>query len=280
MTSDAKVGLLLGLLFIFIIAFIINGLPAFHADTSNNELTTNMVNSRRHPGIGANERDIEQSVISPPPSVGQHFSDNTTPAASSDTRFRTNLPPSNTSVPPQDIGRPMSADSAENSVDNRVRIYTVRKNDNLAKIAKKFYGPELGNKKAVIQGIYHANKDILDSPDEVQAGENIVIPPLWTPGQVRSAEETKEDKSLLDSIAEKVKSIGRRHNTASAAGNSPHRILSTRIYVVKKGDSLWKIAESKLGNPSRYKEILKLNSDKLNSKNTITAGMRLRLPQQ
>jgi hypothetical protein len=34
MTSDAKVGLLLGLFFIFVIAFIINGLPRFRSDTN------------------------------------------------------------------------------------------------------------------------------------------------------------------------------------------------------------------------------------------------------
>ncbi len=43
MTSDAKIGLLLGLFFIFIIAFIINGLPNFRNEADNNELTTNMV---------------------------------------------------------------------------------------------------------------------------------------------------------------------------------------------------------------------------------------------
>ena len=39
MTSDAKIGLLLGLVFIFIIAFIINGLPGLSQDSHNNTLT-------------------------------------------------------------------------------------------------------------------------------------------------------------------------------------------------------------------------------------------------
>ena len=39
MTSDAKIGLLLGLVFIFLIAFIINGLPSFNNNKDNNELT-------------------------------------------------------------------------------------------------------------------------------------------------------------------------------------------------------------------------------------------------
>ena len=47
MTSDAKIGLLLGLVFIFIIAFVINGVPNFYSDKNNNELTTTMFNSQR-----------------------------------------------------------------------------------------------------------------------------------------------------------------------------------------------------------------------------------------
>ena len=43
MTSDAKIGLLLGLVFIFVIAFIINGLPNLKPQTSKGELPTNMV---------------------------------------------------------------------------------------------------------------------------------------------------------------------------------------------------------------------------------------------
>ena len=34
MTSDAKIGLLLGLVFIFVIAFVINGLPSLRPPTS------------------------------------------------------------------------------------------------------------------------------------------------------------------------------------------------------------------------------------------------------
>lgn len=58
MTSDAKIGLLLGLVFIFIIAFAINGLPRFRSNS--NELTTNMVSSPDTLGIGGNERKAQE----------------------------------------------------------------------------------------------------------------------------------------------------------------------------------------------------------------------------
>ena len=38
MTSEAKIGLLLGLVFIFIIAFIINGLPSFWHKSDSGEI--------------------------------------------------------------------------------------------------------------------------------------------------------------------------------------------------------------------------------------------------
>ena len=57
MTRDVKIGLLLGLAFIFMIAFVINGLPSFRGDS--NELTKTMVGPpNKQPGIGANERDL------------------------------------------------------------------------------------------------------------------------------------------------------------------------------------------------------------------------------
>ncbi|MHC4195622.1 MAG: hypothetical protein ACYSQZ_06730 [Planctomycetota bacterium] len=65
MTTDAKVGLLLGLVFIFIIAFVIKGLPNLHSSKDSNELTTTMVNSQNSTtGIGGGASKIE--IIRPP----------------------------------------------------------------------------------------------------------------------------------------------------------------------------------------------------------------------
>ena len=68
MTRDAKIGLLLGLAFIFVIAFIVNGLPNFRGDRNpdSNELTAGLANMPKNsPGIGAIERkyiDQRESV--------------------------------------------------------------------------------------------------------------------------------------------------------------------------------------------------------------------------
>ena len=62
MTSDAKIGLLLGLVFIFIIAFVINGLPRFRQAANGNELTTNMVSQNDNLGITGNVNKIREQL--------------------------------------------------------------------------------------------------------------------------------------------------------------------------------------------------------------------------
>lgn len=49
------------------------------------------------------------------------------------------------------------------------------------------------------------------------------------------------------------------------------------LYTVKKGDTLWRIAERELGDGTRYKEIKSLNNLTTNS---IHIGQVLRLPSE
>ena len=53
--------------------------------------------------------------------------------------------------------------------------------------------------------------------------------------------------------------------------------MATKIYTVKKGDSLWSIAATQMGDGSRYPEIKSLNG--LTS-NIIKAGDQLKIPVQ
>ena len=84
--------------------------------------------------------------------------------------------------------------------------YIVGEGDSLAYIARKFYGPEQGNKKANVMKIFEANRNILKSPDEIDVGQELVIPPLET----QKPQSNAEPNIFPDSMFEKVDSIGRK----------------------------------------------------------------------
>lgn len=53
---------------------------------------------------------------------------------------------------------------------------------------------------------------------------------------------------------------------------------ATQWYEVKKGDSLWKIAEHFYGDGSLYKKIFEANRDVLKNPDLIHPGQKLRIP--
>jgi nucleoid-associated protein YgaU len=303
MTSDAKIGLLLGLVFIFIIAFIINGLPRFRGDKDNNELTTKMVSTQNNPpGIGAKERKVQESLTLTESAKDQTITENPASAADEkeDVRAIFPVPTGNSSVReilagkttdvftptagkqvsqfklPAPIVGPIAGDKADvNKPDVTAKAgwpktYIVNDGDSLSVIAKKFYGEQEGNKKTSITRIFEANKNLLKSPDIVYAGQKIVIP---APAQ--SAEVGKKQGAFSSSMFEKVKSIAPKLPSTNDTKPKP-----SGEYVVKEGDNLWRIAAAQLGNGNRYKEISKLNADIVKDEDTLVVGMRLKLPSR
>ncbi len=322
MTRDAKIGLLLGLVFIFVIAFIINGLPSLRKKTSNEELTGQLP-ELRDPAHGIAEsqrraRQVNYSIrpdrreVPRAPQVQAPVTDE------QDIRFTMQLPqgPLSTvmqqTVPPaeQPVGivaqgpvrvvhtptnitqrtyvpplqRPAVKDVPRPRVQARKparpKIYVIKKNDNLARIAQKFYGPEEGNRQININRIYKANRQILRSPDEIYIGQKLMIPPLPV---LRPAKGTVGNV-LPGELFEKTISVG-KDRLGSAKRQVPAKqpkpvAKKYRLYVVREGDSLWKIAVEKLGNGSRYKELARLNARILEDEDNVAVGMRLKIPQR
>ncbi len=60
--------------------------------------------------------------------------------------------------------------------------------------------------------------------------------------------------------------------------SSPSSGENEKTYVVKKGDTLWKIAKEKLGSGSKYMLIYNLNKNSMKNPDTIYAGETLILP--
>jgi nucleoid-associated protein YgaU len=291
MTSDAKIGLLLGLVFIFIIAFIINGLPRFRSNTNNNELTTNMVSSQNDPlGIAANERKVEEvfnrahrikkerieEVPAIPEDEGSVRFEMKLPQRPSEVKENLIVETSDDKVepaaPPSKRDEKTRANRPKPVEPDSPKIYVVSNGDNLATIAQKFYGPEYGNKIISIMRIFEANRKFLTSPDEIVVGQKLTIPPLWAPGEDKGDGEGGFARTLF----EKVKSIGRKRPSPEPAKAS--RSQRNRQYVVREGDSLWKISVAQLGDGKRYKEISELNADILEDEDDLPVGTHLKIP--
>ena len=148
------------------------------------------------------------------------------------------------------------------------RYHVVQSGENLPLIAKQYYGPEDGNRRIVIQKLYEANSDILDSPDKIRVNDKLVIPPLEQllndSNTTLTASAQTQESSLLSRFAEFFEPVD---------SDKP-----ARLYVVQKGESLWGIAQKTLGDGRRYKEILKLNGG-IKNPDDVRVGMTLKIPQ-
>jgi len=286
MTTDAKIGLLLGLVFIFLIAFIINGLPSFSEGKNNNELTTNIVSLQNNPpGLAAKERKANRELINriEPIKKQSTLEAPTSSTANEDVRFTAPLPSSTSVVKETDEVKPVAPTQplpvaqkdairkTESNKTERAKTYTVKEGDMLAVIAKKFYGPEDGNKRINITRIFEANRKVLKSPDEIYVGQKLIIPPL----SASAPDKNKIESVFSTTMFKKVKSIGNRHLSAD-----DNKTRQNERYVVQEGDSLWRIAAEQLGDGNRYSEIAKLNASILEDDDRLVVGMRLRMPIQ
>lgn len=203
MASEAKIGLLLGLVIIFIVAFVINGLPRFGRASQSDDLTTVVDDGPDgiRPGVPS---EVFRPGRIPDPSHedGERYRDlipRTTPPG----ELVDNLVPD----APGRANSPGAPSQAEPARPAWPKIHVVRKGENLADIAKIYYGPKEGNRRANVKRIFESNRNLLESPDKIFPGQRLVIPSLWASGRDR---ETIE-QIFPEPMFERVASIGRRH---------------------------------------------------------------------
>jgi nucleoid-associated protein YgaU len=286
MTSDAKVGLLLGLFFIFVIAFIINGLPRFHNDTNGNELTTMPNNSF----IGSNERKAQAALRLERPVRNQRESiEETQEPTRTEGKFRYKMPLSQdnvalnsehlTTVSQEKVKPTVQVPDAIKKVTVNVpkqvnprlpKIYVVQAGDNLAKIAQNFYGTARGNKTINVNRIFEANRRLLKSPDAISVGQKLVIPLL------KAESKNASSGGVMGRIKSTISRAGSSTTTPTKTRPKPPTTRKTTNYTVREGDSLWRIAEKKLGDKERFREIIKLNA--LDDEDYLKVGQRLLIP--
>jgi len=191
MSSNAKIGLLLGLIIVFWVVFIIKGFSG--VDNAENDYQSPIaienplgIKPYMTPEVFPLRRvSARRSEETPPPDDKEHL--------------EVKLP----EIPPPD-----EADDHTEPVEQVwPKVYVVCKGDNLADIAKKFYGQEEGNRIVNVKRIFEANNKSLESPDKIYPGQKLIIPSLRALVQDKNG----MDNIFPESMFEKVESIGRRH---------------------------------------------------------------------
>lgn len=191
MASNAKIGLLLGLIIIFVIVFVINGLSGFDNVRNDDKLSPIVLDDPT--GIKPDIKPVDL----PPRQVPERRPEKSQPLIHKES----------IQEQPSETTSPDKADYTEPVKQAWPKIYIVCKGDNLADIAKKFYGPEEGNRRVNVQRIFEANNKSLESPDEIYPGQKLIIPSL------RALVRDKKGMGSIfpESMFEKVESIGRRN---------------------------------------------------------------------
>lgn len=116
----------------------------------------------------------------------------------------------------------------------------------------------------------HVNKEMPEAKDKVQVQYNDGTATVT--GQAASQEE--KEKIIL--AAGNVNGVGKVNDNITVAG--AHPADQSRMYTVKSGDTLSKIAKDMYGNAGDYPKIFKANQPLLKDPDKIYPGQMLRIP--
>ncbi len=217
-------------------------------------MVTDAINNRPLPGTNDPDREVSHSD----PVSTKKNADVVEPAPSAAAR-----PANQPTTPPKK--------RTPHSKPRRVQIYVVAKNDNLTKIARKFWGRKSGGKTLpqYVNLIFETNRDVLKNKNSVRAGQKLQIPI-----EKASAPHALEETALA------VADAGRRGKNAGArTSRKDTTARAFRWYQVKPRDRYTKIAKEQLGNEKRWKEIYELNKNIFADPDRIRPGVRIKLPK-
>ncbi|MDZ4755545.1 MAG: LysM peptidoglycan-binding domain-containing protein [Phycisphaerae bacterium] len=131
-----------------------------------------------------------------------------------------------------------------------VRTYTVKAGDTFTLIAHRAYDRKsLGEKLASYNGT---------KPESLKVGATVKLPAL----------------SELDAALADAASSGDPRTPGTRRSSNRFR-----VYEVKDGDTLYRIAERELGSAGRWQELQISNDDLLKGSNALKAGMHIKIPE-
>ena len=127
------------------------------------------------------------------------------------------------------------------------------------------------------------------SPEKPFVASNLYIgekkpaeqPVLSTGGQTRAVAQSASEQQQTKVMAQSASEPQMKEVKKSPAVKKSDKQSKTagKIYVVKKGDSLWKIARTIYDNPLKWKAIYKANKKKIKNPNLIYVNQKLIIPE-
>jgi nucleoid-associated protein YgaU len=254
MTSDAKLGLLLGLGLVCAIVFAVNGLPGLIFKNVTNPLISDGSQVIRKPS---------EDIMALARNAARNLSESQQGQVEYKQIEQENI--KHTTIPSYAMETPNRVNVIEQLASGPVNTYTVMPNDNLAIIAKKHYGPEEGNRLVNIEKIAKFNG--FSSSNFIRQGQKLKIPPL----------ELAENPNFVaaKTITPKRKISNVRNVIALPQVSVVSR--TSKKYTIREGDTLWSIAKRFLGDGLRYDEICKAN--KISEGESLSVGMSLVIPK-
>lgn len=158
----------------------------------------------------------------------------------------------------QVISQPGRSPAAAAVQTGGARQYVAQSGDSVSKMAARFLG---GNTKANRDAIIRVNPSLQQDPNRVVVGKTYRIP---------------APASAVPAITETAPAVQQPAVAAQPAARAP--ASAEYWYTVQEGDSLWRIANEQLGDPSAFASIKELNKETLKGGDTVMIGQKLRLP--
>ena len=152
----------------------------------------------------------------------------------------------------QEIWKDISSESVKKST-SKFQVHKVRSNDDLHKIAQKYYGDV---SKWLL--IFNANQDKIKDRNSLRIGTELIIPEEQPSSQKTKTETTTPALSQVTKVEDAVQT-GKKH-------------------IVQQGDSLYKLAQKYYNDGSKWNKILQANKIILKNRNTLKVRQELVIP--